>query len=86
MQPNRTADADSQRLTAEFDEKLKQFDRATLEVMLRAVSARLGTPDEAPGDLELTRAMAHRINNLSVIDTFKDASLDDIPPRRREGA
>jgi hypothetical protein len=53
--------------SAEHIEMLKEIEM-TIDG-LKAIEGRLGTPQEMPGDIELARERAHRVNNL--LTTFR---------------
>ena len=53
-----------------LEETLQPLASDTLVAMLRVLQARLGTSGEEADDMELVRAIAHRLNNLSCAAVF----------------
>lgn len=48
----------------EVDAILKRLDESSVLGLLLFVEARLGTPRECPGDLDLCQKLAHRLSNV----------------------
>jgi hypothetical protein len=65
-------------VTEEFQQFLYQCDEPTLMGLLRALQVRLGTPHEAPDDVDRAAAVMHQLNNLR---TIRVMSRDAYPPK-----
>ena len=48
----------------EIDQRLKGWSKDRLQEVLTRLEKRLGTSTEHPRDFELSRAVAHRLNNI----------------------
>ena len=62
-----------------FASRLQGLGDGALRLMLQALQARLGTPEEQPGDLDHVRQLGHEINNrLTAANLERDLRrLDD---------
>jgi len=69
-------------VTDEFEQFLVTSDEPSLIGLLRARQSRLGTPHEAPEDLDRAAAVMHQLNNLRAAR----AMMRDLVLLRQQGS